>query len=354
MNLGLHRIRAMMRALGDPHLRVPAIHIAGTNGKGSVAAMAESILRCAGLKTGLYTSPHLLRVEERIRTAGRNIGRLEFAELLSRVRNIETELLRRRRLDMPLTYFEIVTACMFLRFASAGLDAAVIETGLGGALDATNVALPRVCVITGISYDHQELLGETLAGIAAEKAGIIKAGVPVISGVRSREALTVIRRRAALVGAPMFEVGRACQLRIDRVVSGRCILTLETSRRRYPGLRLGLAGEYQARNAALAVMAVEAINQPGINVRAIRRGLLNTRWPGRLDEQPGGGEGVAPPPSQLRFCRRAPGLRGLAGQGHRRDRTGAVPAGEKHPPRRPAQPAGGRARCRGCRLPALP
>jgi len=284
MNLGLHRIRAMMRAMGDPHLKVPAIHIAGTNGKGSVAAMADSILRCAGLKTGLYTSPHLERVEERIRMGGRKIGRQDFADLVSRVRKGEAELLRRKLLDMPLTYFELVTASMFLHFAGAGLDAAVIEVGLGGSLDATNIALPRVSVITGISYDHQELLGDTLAKIAEEKAGIIKAGVSVISGVRNREAMTVIRRRAALAGAPMFEVGHAFKFRIDRVVAGRCTLDLDTPRRRYTGLRLGLAGEHQARNAALSVMAIEALDHPALTARAVRLGLLRTRWPGRLDE----------------------------------------------------------------------
>jgi dihydrofolate synthase/folylpolyglutamate synthase len=284
MNLGLHRIRAMMRIMGDPHLRVPSIHVAGTNGKGSVVAMVDSIMRSAGLKTGLYTSPHLERVEERIRVGGRKISRRDFAGLISRIRHCEAKLLRTGMLDMPLTYFEILTACMFVHFAGAGLDAAVIEVGLGGSLDATNVALPRVCVITGISYDHQELLGETLARIAEEKAGIIKAGVPVICGVRSREALTAIRRRAALTGAPMFEIGRSCRLAIESVVAGRCTLKLETPQRHYPALRLGLAGEHQAQNAALAVMAVEALDHPGIGVREVRRGLLRTRWPGRLDE----------------------------------------------------------------------
>ena len=228
--LGLHRIRAMMQALGNPQQKFPALHIAGTNGKGSVAAMSESILRHGGRRTALYTSPDLVRVEERICVAGRPISPRRFASMVDRVRAVETELVRRSRIDRCLTYFEFITAGAFLHFSEEKIDIAVVEVGLGGALDATNVVCPRACVITGISYDHQNLLGNTLAEIAGEKAGIIKQGVPVVSGCRPIEARRVIRRKARLAHAPLIEIDRDCTLRIVEDRRGFCTIDLETPR----------------------------------------------------------------------------------------------------------------------------
>jgi len=284
IHLGLHRIATMMEALGSPHLRSAVLHIAGTNGKGSVAAMSESILRAAGWKTGLYTSPHLERIEERIRVSGGEITARRFAALATQVYEKEEELRASKRLDIPLTYFEFLTACAFLHFACEKVDIAVIEVGLGGRLDATNIVSPQACIITGISFDHQDLLGSTLAEIAAEKAGIIKSGVPVISGCRAPEAKRVIRDRARLLAAPLFEIGRDCCVHVVGKGGAAVTIDLETPQRSYRRLSLALAGLHQAWNAAMAVAGVEALGAFSVSVADVRRGLARTRWPGRLDE----------------------------------------------------------------------
>jgi len=285
IRLGLHRASTIMEAFGDPHLNVPTIHIAGTNGKGSVAAMTEAILLQGGWKTGMFTSPHLERVEERIRVAGRRISARRMADLATRVRGRETGLLRKGRLDMPLTYFEFVTACAFLHFADQRVDLAVVEVGLGGHLDATNIVAPQVCVVTGVSMDHQTWLGDSLVDIAKEKAGIIKPDCPVISGCRGREVRRVIRRRALESGAPLTEIDRDCFIQILGSHRGRYRFDLKTPHRSYRRLRLSLAGRYQVRNAALAVSAVEALARTfPITVRGVRGALSTTHWPGRLDE----------------------------------------------------------------------
>jgi dihydrofolate synthase/folylpolyglutamate synthase len=284
IHLGLHRIATMMEAFGSPHMRSAVLHIAGTNGKGSVAAMSESILRAAGWKTGLYTSPHLERLEERIRVSGREITARRFAALATQVYEKEKELRASKRLDIPLTYFEFLTACAFLHFAGEEVEVAVIEVGLGGRLDATNVVSPQACIITGISFDHQDLLGSTLAEIAAEKAGIIKAGVPVISGCRAPEAKRVIRDRARLLAAPLMEIGRDCRVHVVDEQGATVTIDLETPRRSYRRLPLALAGLHQAWNAAMAVAGVEALAAFPVSVVDVRHGIARTRWPGRLDE----------------------------------------------------------------------
>jgi len=284
MHLGLHRTRSMMEALGNPHEKYPSIHIAGTNGKGSVAAMVESILRRAGRVTGLYTSPHLVRVEERIRVGGTPVDGRRFAALATRIRKAEAALLEKGILDRPLTTFEFLTCTAFLHFAKAKIDVAIFEVGLGGKLDATNIIRPLVSVITGIALDHQNYLGRTLARIAGEKAGIIKDGVPVVTGCRAPAACRVINARAAAVHAPLVDASRACSIRNAREKRGRFTFDLRTPRRTYKNLRLALAGEYQMRNAALAVLAVESLDSPPVRREHIREGLSRTRWPGRLDE----------------------------------------------------------------------
>ncbi len=284
MHLGLHRTRAMMQVLGDPQRHYPSIHIAGTNGKGSVAAICESILRQAGLKTGLYTSPHLVRVEERMQVDARPIAPRSFAALATRVRRAEETLLRRKVLDRPLTTFEFLTCCAFLHFGEKKIDIAVLEVGLGGKLDATNIILPEVSVITGIALDHQNYLGKTLTKIAGEKAGIIKEHVPVISGARAEAARRVIRSCARKAEAPLLESWRDSQSVITGERRGRYSFDLKTPDREYSNLQVSLAGNHQVRNAVLAVMAVEALKSFTIKAGDIRRGLARTRWPGRLDE----------------------------------------------------------------------
>jgi len=283
IHLGLHRIQALARSLGDPQKRCAVLHIAGTNGKGSVAAMSEAILRAAGWKTGLYTSPHLEKVQERIRVSGRIIPGGTFAALVTRIYEKEQELVARRRLDRCLTYFEFLTACAFQHFADERVDVAVVEVGLGGRLDATNIVAPQACIITGISLDHQDLLGSTIAEIAAEKAGIIKAGVPVVSACRSPEAQQVIRRRARRLGAPLMEIDRDCRTRVVGEAGACMIIELRTPRQFHPRLPLALAGLHQARNAALAVAGVEELAAFPVSTADVRRGLARTRWPGRLE-----------------------------------------------------------------------
>jgi dihydrofolate synthase / folylpolyglutamate synthase len=282
IHLGLHRIQAMMEALGGPNMKFPALHIAGTNGKGSVAAMSESILRHAGWKTGLYTSPHLVRIEERIKINGQEISPRTFARLATEIQNVERSLLEKGALDRALTFFEIITAAAFLCFAQAKVDIAVVEVGLGGLLDATNVVAPKVCIITGISYDHQSFLGTTLARIAAEKAGIIKTGIPVISGCRSESARRVILRKARVLKAPLSEIDKDCRTRIESERDGCALISLHTPSRNYARMRLSLAGDHQARNAALAVMAVEFLKDFPVQKSAVHRGLASTIWPGRM------------------------------------------------------------------------
>jgi dihydrofolate synthase/folylpolyglutamate synthase len=283
IHLGLHRIETIAKALGSPHRRYAVLHIAGTNGKGSVAAMSEAILRTAGWKTGLYTSPHLEKVQERIRVSGRDIPSRKLAALVTRIGEKEEELYGCRQLDRRLTYFEFLTACAFQHFADERVDVAVVEVGLGGRLDATNIVTPQACIVTGISLDHQDLLGPTIAKIAAEKAGIIKAGVPVISACRSPEAQRVICTRARRVGAPLTEIDRDCRTRVVGEQGACMIIDLKTPRQFYPRLPLALAGLHQARNAALAVAGVEALAAFPVLADDVRRGLARTRWPGRLE-----------------------------------------------------------------------
>jgi dihydrofolate synthase/folylpolyglutamate synthase len=284
MHLGLHRTVAMMAALGNPESKYPSIHIAGTNGKGSVAAFCESILREAGLTTGLFTSPHLVRVEERIRVGGHQISPRSFASIATRIGETEASLLNQKALDRLLTTFEFLTCCAFLYFAEKEIDIAVIEVGLGGKLDSTNVIHPQVSIITGIALDHQNLLGRTLAKIAGEKAGIIKPATPAVSGCCKTAPRRVIRSRARQVAAPLVDACESCRINVTRQTGGYYSFDLRTPRREYRNLRLSIAGEHQMRNAALAVLAIEELKTPCVRPSDIRRGLARAKWPGRLEE----------------------------------------------------------------------
>jgi dihydrofolate synthase/folylpolyglutamate synthase len=286
---GLATIQRLLSLLEDPQAGIPAVHIGGTNGKGSTAAMLDAILRAAGFRTGLYTSPHLLSFAERIRVNGEFIGEAEIVALTDRLKALcsthfapETTSRVDDLLPHP-TFFELTTAMAFLYFQRRAVEAAVIEVGLGGRLDATNVIQPRVTVITNIALEHQEFLGRTLAEIAGEKAGIIKTGTPMVTAAGG-DALSVIRQAAVRLRAPVICVPESYRWVVrDSGLDGQTF-DLEGPRERYEALRVSLAGRHQIENAVLAVAAAEAAQDQGfsLNAAAIRRGLAEAVWPGRL------------------------------------------------------------------------
>jgi dihydrofolate synthase/folylpolyglutamate synthase len=286
---GLATIHRLVALLGDPQTGIPFFHIAGTNGKGSTAAMLDAICRAAGYRTGLYTSPHLLSFTERIRVNGEPINEAEIVALTEGLRTLcaahfapGTTTPVGERLPHP-TFFELTTAMALQHFRRCAVDAAVIEVGLGGRLDATNVIEPRVAVITNIALEHEQYLGRTLAEIAGEKAGIVKAGIPVITAARG-DALTVIRERAAALKARVVFVPEAYRWEVRESKLEGQTFDLEGSRHRYDALRVALPGRHQVENAVLAVAAAEAAQEQGfsLDVAAIRRGLAEVIWPGRL------------------------------------------------------------------------
>ncbi len=283
------RPRRLLALLGDPQQRFPAIHIAGTKGKGSVAAMCAACLRLAGLRVGLYTSPHLREFRERIRilTPDDADGRITEDEFVARIARVRIALD-----DVPgITWFEIVTALGFLHFAEAGVDVAVVEVGLGGRLDATNVLTPDVSVITSLSLDHTQLLGDTLAQIAYEKGGIIKPGVPVVTASQQPEALAMLGQIAAERGAPLTVVGRDWQydaIHNSAGGSGQSIMIHSSPAPAFipPGATfiVGLAGGHQLENAAVALAALAVMHGrfSGLGLDEVREGLATVRWDGRL------------------------------------------------------------------------
>ncbi|HWC00614.1 MAG TPA: Mur ligase family protein, partial [Bryobacteraceae bacterium] len=200
---GLERISAVLETLGSPHRAVRFIHVAGTNGKGSTCVLIESALRAAGLHTGLFTSPHLVEPTERIRINGVPLSAEAFTRAFDRVHSVVEDLLRQSRIDLHTTYFETVTAMAFLAFAEQNVETAVLEVGLGGRLDATNVVLPALSVITPVDFDHEAWLGSSLSAIAAEKAGILKPGVPAVFAAQRPEAAAVLEARAAELAVPV-------------------------------------------------------------------------------------------------------------------------------------------------------
>lgn len=284
IKLGLENITILLAALGEPHRRFPAVHVAGTNGKGSVSAMLDLVLRNHGFRTGLYTSPHLVRVEERVRVNGERIRPGEFCVLLDRVRETIEGLMAAERLAYHPTFFEVLTALAFLHFAERKVDVAVLETGMGGRFDATNVVRPLVSVITTISRDHETHLGSTLRQIALEKAGIVKPGVPVVCGVPKGAALGVIRRRAREVKAPFVPVfGPGTSFESRRTARG-FRFRYASGAEEYMFVP-ALAGRYQGENAAVAVAAAEVLGRVWRPLRKskIIRGVREARWEGRLE-----------------------------------------------------------------------
>lgn len=283
------RPRRLLALLGNPHQQFPAIHVAGTKGKGSVAALCAACLRAAGLRVGLYTSPHLQEFRERIRvlTPDDPDGRISAAAFVTQVAAVRPLLPR----FPDITWFEIVTAVAFAHFAQAQVDVAVVEVGLGGRLDATNVLTPLVAVITSLSLDHTQLLGDTLAQIAYEKGGIIKPGVPVVIAQQADEARLRLEALAAERGAPLTQVGQAWRYaplshHINNGNQTFCITHSPDAAFVPPDatFRLALAGRHQLENATLALAALYQVHGrfPTLTLAALREGLATVAWNGRL------------------------------------------------------------------------
>ncbi len=272
IKFGLSKTENLLKAFGDPHKGQRYIHIAGTNGKGSVAAFIGSILKAAGLKVGFYSSPHLVRFSERFRINGEEMGRDTAAGLIE-------ELRRAFAPEAPPTFFEATTAMALIYFARENTDLAIMEVGMGGRLDATNVITPLVSGITNISMEHQDFLGNRLVDIAKEKGGIIKKGVDVVTAAAQPSVIRALEAIAAERVAPLWRVGR--DMRYRTTASGFHYTGVGL---RMKGLRLGLTGMLQARNAALALGIIERLGQKGVSVSEedIRKGLQNTAWPGRM------------------------------------------------------------------------
>src|SRR6202163_1035222 len=283
----LENITVLDERLGHPERAYPSAHIAGTNGKGSTAAFLESILRHAGLRTGLNTSPPLERINERMRVNGEEISDAAFAETFTRIQRVTEELLAAGKLRAHPTYFECVTAMAFEYFSREEVKFGVFEVGLGGRLDATNILTPAVSIITRIDFDHENFLGHSLREIASEKAGILKEGVPVVVAEQQEEAREVILERARELRCPVIETGATYRLenstmeegcaraRITRIASGRSV-----------EIAPQLPGAFQLQNALTAIAAASVLQRQGfhISAEAIREGIATTVWPGRLEK----------------------------------------------------------------------
>ncbi|MEK6699845.1 MAG: folylpolyglutamate synthase/dihydrofolate synthase family protein [Nitrospirota bacterium] len=285
IKFGLTNSYALMELMGGPHTRFRSAHIAGTNGKGSTAAFLAGMLRAAGRRVGLYTSPHLVSFTERIRINGAQISEGRVVELAERIRK-GCRLLGSGEGPGPFspTFFEVTTALAFTYFAEEGVDLAVVETGMGGRLDSTNVVTPLVSVITNIDLDHTEFLGNSLEEIAREKAGIIKRGIPVVTGASRPEAVGVIEGTAAGLSAPLYCLGR--DFRAEHIAPGQPqSFDYQGIKQPYDALTVRMLGRHQIDNACLALAAAECMNEAGLVLpeAAMRRGLEQTAWEGRLE-----------------------------------------------------------------------
>lgn len=280
IKFGLANVDRLAETLGRPERRYDSLLVAGTNGKGSTVALAESILRASGLKTGRYTSPHLRFVEERIHVEGKPIPREELARSVSRVAEAAERLFEGEPERSAPTYFEAMTAAAFLAFAERGVEVAVLEVGMGGRYDATNIVPADVSVIAPIGFDHERFLGGTLPAIAAEKAAIIKEGRPVVIGRLEPEALEVVRAEAKAKNAPLISALEGVEVRSEESEGGQRV-SLETPSRNYGVLHLPLTGKHQLDNLALAVRTVECYS-PSLGIESVARGVAATEWPGRL------------------------------------------------------------------------
>jgi dihydrofolate synthase / folylpolyglutamate synthase len=283
IKLGLRNTELLLAALGNPQGAYESVQIAGTNGKGSTAAMLASICCAAGIATGLYTSPHLVSITERIAIDGHNISESCFAKLASEVRAAAESLLALEKIAALPTFFEQVTAIALLAFREAGVKLAILETGLGGRLDATTVAGAHTIALTPIALDHQEYLGETLAEIASEKAAIMRPGVTAISARQAPEVLAVIEKRAAEIGVKVT-LADCHASELSLTPAGLPAVSFKTNEDRYERVRLGLRGRHQIVNACVAIRLAESLRARGFPVsqKAIAKGLETTRHAGRL------------------------------------------------------------------------
>src|SRR3990170_789503 len=286
-DFNLDRMFALMAELGNPQDQYPILHVAGTKGKGSVSALCAAALQAAGYRAGLYTSPHLVDYCERIRINGQPVSHADLVELVEQIKPAVARIPK-------LTTFEITTALGFLYFAQQKADSAVIEVGLGGRLDATNIVTPKVSVITSLSYDHMAVLGDTLAEIAAEKAGIIKSDVPVVSAPQKDEALEVLEKFVSERNASLTLVGRdLLYVPGDHSLDGQTLQVRPVTQYAIHNaqktaslsLRMPLLGAHQAENAAVAAAALWALRAQGLNLadEAIQKGFAEVRWPGRFE-----------------------------------------------------------------------
>jgi dihydrofolate synthase / folylpolyglutamate synthase len=283
----LENISILLERLGRPDRCYPTIHIAGTNGKGSTAAFVESILRQAGFRTGLNTSPHLERINERFRINGEEITDDLFAETFTRIHAVIEELLAEGKLRAHPTYFECVTALAFEVFATQRVEFAVIEVGLGGRLDATNVITPVVSIITRVDFDHENFLGHSLPEIAGEKAGILKECIPLVTAPQLPDALEVLRARAAELHCPLAETEKTFRIDDERTDAGcpRATVTEIATATQF-SLAPNLPGRFQLQNALNAVAAALVLQAKhyAVTHEHIERGIAETRWPGRLEK----------------------------------------------------------------------
>ena len=288
MKLGLRNTEVLLGALGNPHQSFQSVQIAGTNGKGSTAVMLESICRAAGISTGLYTSPHLISITERIRIAGQDISATEFARLATRVRATAESLRDSHQLETLPTFFEHVTAIALLAFKDAGINLAILETGLGGRLDATTVAGAQTVAITPIALDHQEYLGESLAEIAAEKAAIIREGVTAVIAPQLAEASEVVLSRCRETSVvPNLADGEPIVAGTSD--TGHFRVHFETPERQYSNVTIGLRGRHQIINAMVAIQLAESLAKQGFDIskEAVVSGIESSHHAGRLELIPG-------------------------------------------------------------------
>lgn len=280
----LENIEILLDRLGNPQKKFPSVIIAGTNGKGSVAAMLESIARQAGYRTALYTSPHLITIEERLRVCGEPIAPDEFAKFASLIRATSEQLVAEHRLTSLPTFFEQITAIALTYFSEAGVELGILEVGLGGRLDATNAAERIISVIASIDLDHQEILGDSIEQIAAEKAAIIKTGAGAVIGRQVyTEALKVLQQRCEQVGVAPVYTRQPTDVKVTDF--GRNLFKYQSRQGNEHNVETALRGRHQADNAALAIETCEAIDRAGLPIppEAIVSGLAKVVWPGRLE-----------------------------------------------------------------------
>lgn len=292
IKFGLDNIRTLCAALDHPELASPTLLIAGTNGKGSVTAMTAAAMSAAGHRTGRYTSPHLVALEERFVIDGEPIAAAVLSEAIDRVTDVEARAIARGDLACPVTFFEATTAVAFESFRLSHVDVMVLEVGMGGRFDATNVSRPVATAITSIDFDHTRFLGRTLTEIAFEKAGIVRAGCPVVTGPLPAEAAAVVRAAAAARGASYVEARVGGETRQTLTADGRTQVRLTTPSHDYGQVTLALRGRHQVANAAVATRLLEVADVAGVRVgpQAVIAGLSGTVWPARLQEltTPGG------------------------------------------------------------------